>query len=183
MLKKICSSQNLKNSQHFTELFWAFTNFWSPTPFGLAGSLHDVKIKQIFFWQAADLLVAEAAYSSEGPVPSPSYSCSSSCSCLSQWESILGQTPPTIPLSRPLKPCQQSHPHPHPSPSTSPSSLSRSKSHFNQILNWQLLDIWGFNRTARFKLGSKCQPAPGNIREWMEPAEHTLRGSFSFRFA
>ena len=63
----------------------------------------------------------------------------------------------------------------------SSSSWSRSKSHFNQILNWQLLDIWGFNRTARFKLSSKCRPPPGNIRKWMEPEIHY--GSFSFRFA
>ena len=33
---------------------------------------------------------------------------------LSQWESILGQTPPTIPLSHALKSCQQCHPLPHP---------------------------------------------------------------------
>ena len=58
--------------------------------------------------------------------------------------------PPTIPLSHALNPC-------HKMSSSSP-SLSRSKSHFKQILNWQLLDIWGFNRTARFKLGSKCPP-------------------------
>ena len=111
-------------------------------------------------------------------------------SSLSQWESILGQTPPTIPLSHALKSCQQCHPRPHPiwikstsqSLSTSPPSLSRSKSHFNQILNWQLLDIWGFKRTARFKLGSKCPPPPppGNIRKWMEPETHYQ--SFSFRF-
>ena len=35
-------------------------------------------------------------------------------SSLSQWESILGQTPPTIPLSHALKSCQQCHPLPHP---------------------------------------------------------------------
>ena len=40
-------------------------------------------------------------------------------SSLSQWESILGQTPPTIPLSHALKSCQQCHPRPHTCPSNS----------------------------------------------------------------
>ena len=96
---------------------------------------------------------------------------------LSQWESILGQTPPTIPLSHALNVSTVASS--SSSSTASPSSLSRSKSHFDQILNWQLLDIWGFNRTARFKLGSKC---PGSLAQRKHQETDGKRPEILFSF-
>ena len=58
---------------------------------------------------------------------------------------------------------------------TTPNSfVPRSQSDCNKILDWQVVDVWGFPRTARFKLGSKCPKA-----SWKHQQTNGIWGSLS----
>ena len=58
---------------------------------------------------------------------------------------------------------------------TTPNSfVPRSQSDYNKILDWQVVDVWGFPRTARFKLGSKCPKA-----SWKHQQTNGIWGSLS----
>ena len=52
--------------------------------------------------------------------------------------------------------------------------VPRSQSDCNKILDWQVVDVWGFPRTARFKLGSKCPKA-----SWKHQQTNGIWGSLS----